>query len=163
MRITTYSMKLNEDRINTLVKDKSINYAMSGIRCPGDVACVMKEVFDLGNQVEEYVYILTLDGGNKVKAVMEISHGTMTSAPVSPREVFSRALLIGTASIIVVHNHPSGELTPSQDDTKETERLVCVGDLIGIRIVDHIIIGGDNYYSFLEAGIMPDANDRRAI
>ena len=78
-----------------------------------------------------------------------ISLGSLTSSLVHPREVFKTAILQNSASIILIHNHPSGDPAPSNDDIEITQRLKTAGDSLGIKILDHIIVG-DNYFSFLD-------------
>lgn len=78
--------------------------------------------------------------------------GTVNKSIVHPREVFKNAYLYSASGIICVHNHPSGDVTPSKEDIRLTRSLVELGNINGIPIVDHIIIGGDNYYSFYEDG-----------
>jgi len=80
--------------------------------------------------------------------------GTLTGSPAHPREVFREALLHRSAKLIVCHNHPSGDPTPSKDDVALTARLVEAGDLIGVPLLDHIIIGDGRYVSLKEAGRM---------
>ena len=71
---------------------------------------------------------------------------------VHPREVFKEAYLLNAVSIICIHNHPTGDVSPSRDDINLTKRLIEVGDLLGIKVLDHLIIGSNTYYSFLENG-----------
>ena len=100
MRITTYSMRLNEDRINHLVKESATNYGETpAISGPKDIADMVNRIFDLANRPEEHVYMIALSTNNAVKGVFEISHGGLAAAPVHPREIFSRAVLVGAASI----------------------------------------------------------------
>ena len=82
----------------------------------------------------------------------ELFRGTLNSSLVHPREVFKEAYILGAVSIICVHNHPSGKVLPSKDDLNVTRRLVSVGDVMGVKVLDHVIIGKDKYYSFLENG-----------
>jgi len=82
-----------------------------------------------------------------------ISQGTLASSPVHPREVFGPAIRMAAAAIVLVHNHPSGDPNPSEDDKNITRRLVEVGELIGIRIVDHLIVG-DGYVSMADRGLL---------
>lgn len=86
--------------------------------------------------------------------VLEVSRGTLTSSLVHPREVFAPAIERGAASIIIAHNHPSGDTEPSAADITTTERLRKAGKLLGINVLDHVIIGHSGYYSFMEAGRM---------
>jgi len=86
----------------------------------------------------------------------KVSEGTLNASLVHPREVFHPAIIDTAASIILVHNHPSGETNPSQEDKNITYRLVEAGKLLNIPILDHIIIGATNYFSFKEKGLLPD-------
>ena len=83
-----------------------------------------------------------------------ISVGSLTASVVHPREVFTAAIQQTAASIILVHNHPSGDPTPSREDIEVTSRMVQVGKVIDIPVLDHIIIGGDNFVSIKEKGLM---------
>ena len=78
--------------------------------------------------------------------------GTINRSVVHPREIFKNAYLASASGIICIHNHPSGNIFPSKDDINITNRLVEIGLLVGIKIIDHIIIGQNNYYSFMENG-----------
>ena len=78
--------------------------------------------------------------------------GTLDYSVVHPREVFKEAVNLSASSIICIHNHPSGNVIPSKNDFSITARLVEIGNLLGIRVIDHVIIGYDKYYSFLENG-----------
>lgn len=101
---------------------------------------------------EQFV-VLILDGKNRILGFNVVSTGSLTSALVHPREVFKPAILGNAAAIILVHNHPSGDATPSAEDQAITARLKQVGDLIGIRVLDHVVIGDDGHYvSMAETG-----------
>lgn len=80
--------------------------------------------------------------------------GTINESLVHPREVFKEAYLLSASSIICVHNHPSGNITPSKNDEILTKQLIKCGELLGIKILDHIIIGNSTYFSFLEKGLI---------
>ncbi len=83
-----------------------------------------------------------------------VSEGILTASLVHPREVFASAIRHAAASIVLVHNHPSMDPEPSPEDIEITRRLVAVGELVGIRIADHIVLGGGRYVSFLERGLI---------
>jgi DNA repair protein RadC len=100
----------------------------------------------------EVFYVLLLDGKNRVQGEARVSEGSLTAALVHPREVFGPAIRTGAAALILVHNHPSGDPTPSAEDTAITERLRQVGELVGIRVLDHLVIGRGRYTSMAEAG-----------
>ena len=123
----------------------------SKISSPRDVADYIEQVFKLSIQAEEVMVMLVLDAKNKVVGAFEVSRGSLNSSIVHPREVFKRALLLNGASIIVAHNHPSGDTTPSREDVNVTKRLVEGGNILGINVLDHIIIGDNGRYrSFKE-------------
>ena len=83
-----------------------------------------------------------------------VSIGTLNASLVHPREVFKRAIGEGSANLILVHNHPSGDPSPSADDIEITSRLVNVGELVGIHVLDHVILAGERYFSFREEGLL---------
>ena len=147
MRITKYSMKLNEDWINCLVKESAKNYSVDIIDTPEKAAKLVTDIFDAGNLSEEYMWMIALDTARRVKGVFEVSHGTLGSSLVHPREIFARAILAGSASIIIAHNHPGGSLNISESDRDVSYRIKQAGELIGIRLDDHIIIAGDCFVS----------------
>lgn len=103
--------------------------------------------------IEEYqecFYALYLDTKSKLISYKLLFKGTINSSCVHPREVFKNAFLESAYSIIVIHNHPSGDPTPSNEDIKVTETLMQIGKIMAIPVVDHIIIGNNQYYSFYE-------------
>ncbi len=106
----------------------------------------------LKNLKKEVFYCLMLDAKNRILKDYRISEGTLTNSLIHPREAFKDAIKESAASVIFVHNHPSGDPEPSSEDILITERLVNVGDLIGIRVLDHIIVGDGKYMSMREKG-----------
>jgi len=106
----------------------------------------------LRDEPGEVFAILCLSTKHRVIAYHEVSRGTLGATLVHPREVFKAALLSNAASIILTHNHPSGDSTPSPDDHQLTRRLVDAGRLIGVEVLDHIIVGDGCYFSFREGG-----------
>lgn len=104
------------------------------------------------NKKQEYFYCLYLDNDKKV--ISEKLHyiGTINHSLVHPREIYKEAYLVSASGIVCIHNHPSGNVNPSFDDKNVTNNLKQIGDLFGIKIVDHIIIGRNKYYSFVEHG-----------
>lgn len=110
---------------------------------------VVDQVKDIRAKQQEYFVCLTLDGANRLIAKRTISIGTLTSSLVHPREVFVDAIADRAASIIVIHNHPSGNLEASEADRAVTTRLKEVGELIGIQLIDHILVTKDNYRSII--------------
>ena len=103
----------------------------------------------------EHFIILLLDQKNQVIGINTVSMGSLTASIVHPREVFKPAILSNAASLICGHNHPSGDCQPSREDRALTKRLVEAGQLLGIPVVDHIIIGGEGrYFSFADEGLL---------
>jgi len=98
----------------------------------------------------EVFYCMHLNTRNQVLSLEEISKGTLNAAIVHPREVYKAVILRSASGIILAHNHPSGDPAPSRDDLVLTQRLKDAGELIGIPVLDHIIIGHDKYYSLRE-------------
>ena len=140
-----------------VVKEKEVNYdwADKKINSPEKVAEVAINVLGLHEQAEESFYIFTLDTKNKINGIFEVSKGSLNSSIVHPREVFKRALLQNANSIILLHNHPSSDPTPSKEDIDITNRLIEAGDLLGIRVLDHLVVGDQsNYISFKEKTLM---------
>ncbi|MBZ4662323.1 MAG: hypothetical protein JG776_5 [Caloramator sp.] len=119
---------------------------------PEDVAIlVMDEMRFLS---KEHFRVIFLNTKNYVIQIKDISIGSLNSSVVHPREVFIEAIKVSSASIILCHNHPSGDVTPSQEDINITKRLIEAGKIIGIEVLDHIIIGDINYLSFKEKNII---------
>lgn len=107
-----------------------------------------------GHDREEFV-IIGLDGKNKMTFLNSVSVGSLTASIVHPREVFKMAILGNAVSLVLVHNHPSGDPTPSPEDVDITKRLVAAGELLGIKVLDHVIIGdNDCYTSFADKGLL---------
>ena len=98
--------------------------------------------------------MLFLDGKNRMLFFEDVARGILTSCLVHPREVFFTAVRLRCAGLITLHNHPSGNPTPSAEDREITRRLRESGKLIGIRVLDHIILTEDSYYSFADEGCL---------
>jgi DNA repair protein RadC len=145
-RITKYRLEL--------VKESSKVYEVDKISSPHDVRDYIEQVFKLSIQAEEVMVMLVLDIKNNVIGAFEVSRGCLNASIVHPREVFKRALLLNGASIILAHNHPSGDPTPSEEDVDITKRLVEGGDILGITVLDHLIIGDNRYRSFKEMNLI---------
>ena len=103
---------------------------------------------------KEIFRLLMLDGKNRIFADYLVSEGCLTSSIVHPREVYIQAIRNSAASVIFIHNHPSGDPSPSPEDVDITKRLVAAGDLIGIKVLDHIIMGEKEYVSFADKGLL---------
>ena len=118
-----------------------------------------KDVFkllknDLGNKKKEHFKVLSLDSRNKLISIDNVSVGTINTNLVHPREVFKTAIQHLAVSIILVHNHPSGDTEPSEADIEITKRLIESGKIMGIDILDHIIITKNKFFSFKDKGLI---------
>jgi DNA repair protein RadC len=121
------------------------------VKTPEDVALLVRG--RLKEKKKEYFLALLLDTRNQLIRTAEISVGSLDSSIVHPREVFKEAVSASAASVIFVHNHPSGDTEASEDDIKLTGRLKEAGEIMGIDVLDHIIIGGKKYLSLKREGL----------
>ena len=138
-----------------LVKEKVGRYDLPReIGSPEDAYNAITAITNVQEEAQEVFGILILNIKNKIVAVHEISRGTLNASVVHPREVFKPAVLHNAAAIICFHNHPSGDPKPSKEDVNITKRLVEAGEILGIQILDHIIVGDDGYASLKERGVM---------
>lgn len=153
MRVTKYKTKLTSDRKAVLEKDYSVNYPEldNMMNSPEKVAKLAKGFLRMHEETEEYMYMLCLNTKLLLTGIFEVSHGNVNSSVVGVREVFQKALLGNAVSIILIHNHPSGDCTPSREDITITKRLVEAGKIVGVEVLDHIIIG-QQYCSLKEKG-----------
>lgn len=122
------------------------------VKGPEDVAAYAMPV--LRHEQRENFCIVLMNIKNQILSMPIISVGSLTSSIVHPREVFKAAVQGTAASIILVHNHPSGDPTPSREDISVTQRLVKVGQLMDIPVLDHVVIGDERYVSLKEQGLM---------
>lgn len=155
MRLTKYKTRLTEKQRVTLDKEFSINRPdlTSVIKSPNDVYEVARDGLRMHEESEEYLYMICMNTKNKIIGVFEVSHGNVNSSIFGVREILQKALLANAVSIIMIHNHPSGDPSPSREDIKVTERLAEAAKLVGIELLDHIIVG-EKYVSLKEKGYL---------
>ena len=139
-----------------MVKEKTLQYGVGpkqSISSPDEAAQLVQAY--LGNPDRENLVVVCVNSKNMPIAINTVSIGSLNSSVVHPREVFKIAILANAAGIIVAHNHPSGDTTPSKEDRSITETLNQAGQILGIAVLDHVIVGNDEndaYYSFKEHG-----------
>ncbi len=157
MRINFYDTRLSEDGRTMLVKEKAVNYQIDG----NINACSPKILKDLMNSIvqlnilgEEHLYMLALNHTGKILGIFLVSKGTVSHTRLSSRDIFMRALMAGASCIIICHNHPSQNAAPSRDDVIATQKIKEAGELLDIPLMDHLIIGGDSYFSFMDKGLL---------
>lgn len=116
---------------------------------PGDILHYASKIKD---EQREHFMVLYLNARNQINEEEIVSIGSLSQCVVHPREVFRKAVETGSASVVLIHNHPSGDVSPSQDDRNLTDRLVQAGEIVGVTVLDHIIVGSDDFLSFKERG-----------
>jgi DNA repair protein RadC len=103
---------------------------------------------------KEHFLLLVMNNKNRINGFKVISTGSLTASLVHPREVWQAALHLCAAAVIFVHNHPSGDPAPSQEDQEITRRLKETGDMLGIRVLDHVVLGNERFFSFSDRGLL---------
>lgn len=122
------------------------------ISTPEDVVRVVKPL--LAGRDKEHFLACALSTKNKLLRIIEVSVGSLNASIVHPRELFKECVMASAASVVVAHCHPSGDPTPSGADIQLTRRLVKAGDVLGIEVLDHVVIGGDEHASLRDLGLM---------
>ena len=139
-----------------LVREGSSLYNTNQITCPEDAAEIAARHFEAMATDREVFSVMFLNVKNYVIGIHDVSIGSLTASVVHPREVFKAACLANAASIILMHNHPSGDASPSKEDIEVTARLVQVGRIMDIPVFDHIIVGDytGEYTSLKQRGVI---------
>ena len=136
-----------------MIKDGTVEYGKKAIRNPQDLAELGLKF--IKNADREIFLLLCLNTRNHINCIHLVSIGTVNASLVSPREVLKIAILSNASEIAILHNHPSGDVEPSEDDLKITTRLAECGKLFDIKLLDHVIISDDGQYqSFMEKGLI---------
>lgn len=145
---TKYSIKT----IKVRVKLKEGNLPV--LSSPARVVETVREIYKDLDADQEHFVILTLNTQNEVEGFKVIASGMMDQVAVDMKLLFRSAILLGAAGMIVVHNHPSNHTDPSEEDKSLTRSINQASNLMGIRLLDHIVIGSSGYFSFLERGLI---------
>lgn len=141
------------------VKELFVTWSAEGVMENGQAFTCSREIFEYFNgqmkvKKQEEFWAILLDNKHKIIEKVLVSKGTLNQSLVHPRDVFAPAIENRAAAIILVHNHPSGDPTPSNQDTDITKRLIETGNVIGIGVLDHVIIGRDKYFSFVDEDLL---------
>lgn len=136
----------------TLVRDAALPVPSRTVDSPAVAAEILRAF--IGDADREHVAVLLLDTRNRVIGVNTVSIGNLNANLVHPREVFKPVMLANGNAIILGHNHPSGESEPSPEDIAITQRLKEAGELLGIPVLDHLVLGESSFYSFKERGTL---------
>ncbi len=154
VRMIKYKTRLTENKRIELCKEVSSNRPdlTHYIKSPEDVMEVARNFLHLDEESEEYMYMIGMNTKNRVLGIFEVSHGTVNASIVGVREIFQKALLLNAVSIILMHNHPSGDCKPSREDIDVTKKAAEAGKILGVEVLDHIIVGDKTYNSLKEQG-----------
>jgi DNA repair protein RadC len=126
----------------------------SPCRASEDVDWVARSIYGTLDADKEHFVLLAMNNKNRVNGFKVISTGSLTASLVHPREVWRAALYLCAAAVVFVHNHPSGDPAPSPEDHEITRRLKETGDVLGIRVLDHVVLGDGRYFSFSDRGLL---------
>jgi len=146
----SFGLKLFQAVSERYVKGKIFKKNL--LTSPKAVANYLRE--KLGRKKKEYFVILSLNSRNNLIKISDVSVGTLNANLVHPREVFKEAIYAHAAQVILAHNHPSGDFKPSEDDLVITKRIVEAGKILGIKVVDHIIVAKNGFFSFRKEGLI---------
>lgn len=144
--------QFNEVRVSY----KSSNYTKESkkINASSDIYNLLKEFFSEDIDHHEFFILIGLNRANKITLVKKISEGGISGTVADPKIIFQYALLTNCSNIILAHNHPSGNIQPSNSDISPTKKLKEAGGLLDIQVLDHLIITADNYFSFADEGLI---------
>lgn len=150
MRIVEAEVRMDEEKMPMLIKEPAKLYKpLQHLSCPEDVVQVMVDIFELDRQIAELVYLIALDNRAKPLAFFILNRGTVNRSLIDIRGMMVNLLLCNAAAFIIVHNHVSGEVIPSVEDGRVTERIKAAAELLDIEFCDHIITGENKkYYSY---------------
>ena len=156
MRIKFYNVKQEKELHKPfLVCEKQINYPQTKkLANPYDISKFMFDYFKADELAEEYVWMITTDTDNNLNGIFEISHGGINHSSLPKREICQKALLSGAVNVVLIHNHPSGNPTPSNIDKAVTKEIFESIKTVGVQLIDHIVLGDNNYFSFAEQNLV---------
>lgn len=136
----------------SLVRERQLPSYESRMRSSATASTVLQQYLD-GTDREHFVIVM-LDQKNQVIGIHTVSIGSLSASIVHPRETFKAAILSNAAAVILGHNHPSGDPQPSREDRAITKRLKEAGELLGVNVLDHVIVGDGRYFSFADEGVL---------
>ena len=153
MQVIEYESLVDENQ-RIQLKEKQSHPVKEPFTTIANVKEFFEEEYKILEKADEYVYLVALNAANRPIGVFEISHGSQTQSLFNVREICSRVLILGAVGFLVVHNHPSGDTTPSESDLKATGILKSACEILGLIMLDHIIIGSEGCYSMNSNGIL---------
>jgi len=154
----TAPQRLQLKQIKAVYEVLNVSEDVTGYFTTGTRYTAPRQVYDafsfLMEETKEMFLCLHLDGKNRIVCVDLVSVGSLNQSIVHPREVFKTALLSNAAAVLLIHQHPTGDPSPSSEDISITRRLKEAGEILGLKVLDHIIIGDGEYLSFVERGLI---------
>ncbi len=154
MKVNGFTSYVDENGQVYVKKNGSVYESEGQVTELSEIARFAIDEMGISYLAEEVVYEICLNGAGDIIGVAEVSHGGVNWAKFNNREIFQKALLIGAVSIILVHNHPSGVTRPSKEDKEVTKNVLNAGEVIGIKVLDHIIVGHQNWTAFSQLGLL---------
>lgn len=149
MRVEIYDTKIGENGLPVVVKEKSTYYpALSRLNSPQAVCEIFRNVIRIHERTEENLWMACMDTAWHLKGLFLLSRGTADSAFCQPRDICMKALLCGAVSVIIAHNHPSGEIAPSNEDIESAKRIRKACETVGLVMADFVIVGEFDHWSF---------------
>ena len=149
-----YPEGLTIQHVSTYLVREATAASAESITDDQDAARLFREAFDFDHSDREVFVAAALNTMNRVLGVWQVSVGSLNASIVHPRELFRQAVMLAAASVVVGHNHPSGDPTPSGADIQLTRRLVKAGDVLGIEVLDHVVVGDTSHESLRNLGLM---------
>ena len=159
-KVTLYTTLIDGAYHPELVVKETFHYdARDHYTSPSDVVRMLNQCFNHNRLAEEVVYEICFDAAGHIVGVFELTKGTVNTSLVGAREVFQKALLCGASTIILAHNHPSGDVTPSREDDITCAKIAYIGEMMGLKLVDFIINSTEGYMTYCEHGRIQSVKD----
>ncbi|MBU4557206.1 MAG: DNA repair protein RadC [Actinobacteria bacterium] len=150
----SYPQGMTLQMVSTYLVRETVSSELNSVSTPEDAAKVVRDLFDFDHLDREQFVALALNTKNRVIGAWAVSVGSLNASIVHPRELFKPAVMLSAASIVIAHNHPSGDPTPSGADIQLTRRIVKGGDVLGIELLDHVVVGDESIASLRDLGLM---------
>jgi DNA repair protein RadC len=150
----SYPQGMTIQRISTHLIREAVATEMDSVSTPDDVAKLVRDMFGFDHLDREQFVAIALNTKNRIVGAWVVSVGSLNASIVHPRELFKPAVMLSAASMVIAHNHPSGDPTPSGADIQLTRRIAKGGDVLGIELLDHVVVGDDSIASLRDLGLM---------
>ena len=158
MKVKAYKAMLDNNS-HPYMMESGESYNIDGRKSfdnPDDIYYFIAHEIGLVNAADEHVYVLCLNTKLKLIGLFEASHGSVNESLFPIREIFQKSLLLGATAIILTHNHPSGDATPSSIDVPITKKAMTAGEIIGVKVLDHLVVAKTYYCSMFKQGLIQE-------